>query len=256
MRVHRDWDELALAFRKVAAASVAEWVASDKPHHAATLEFATHRLDEGRRLMEFFTERGLRGRVLDVGSGNGGVALGMANSRDYEVVTVDLIPNRDVLRLRASVDVPLRATVGSGHHLPFADASFDLVLCLDTIEHVPQPERMGREIMRVLRPSGVCMLTTPPRAVHLLRRDPHYAIPLLAMLPDGLQRFVAASLLKRTDSYDVEHLFWSVGEIARCFEPHGEVEVLYRRDFSRRTLLDRALWRVRDWMWDRVLLWK
>jgi SAM-dependent methyltransferase len=45
--------------------------------------------------------------------------------------------------------------------LPFADESFDIVVSMDVIEHVPEPLPWLRETVRVLRPNGVLFLTTP-----------------------------------------------------------------------------------------------
>jgi len=45
--------------------------------------------------------------------------------------------------------------------LPYADASFDLVTATEVIEHLADFRRVVREIHRVLRPGGVCILSTP-----------------------------------------------------------------------------------------------
>lgn len=45
--------------------------------------------------------------------------------------------------------------------LPFADAEFDGVICLDVIEHVGDPFRAARELMRVVRPGGHLLVTIP-----------------------------------------------------------------------------------------------
>ncbi len=45
--------------------------------------------------------------------------------------------------------------------LPYADGRFDLVLSMDVIEHLPQPEPWLAELMRVVRPGGQVFLTTP-----------------------------------------------------------------------------------------------
>jgi SAM-dependent methyltransferase len=45
--------------------------------------------------------------------------------------------------------------------LPFADASFDVVVHSDTLEHVPNPLQGLAECRRVLRPGGGCAFTVP-----------------------------------------------------------------------------------------------
>ncbi len=45
--------------------------------------------------------------------------------------------------------------------LTFADASFDLVVVQDVLEHLFQPDEAMREIARTLAPGGVALLTTP-----------------------------------------------------------------------------------------------
>lgn len=48
-----------------------------------------------------------------------------------------------------------------GSIFPFQDNSFDAVLCLDVLEHVPNDSLMLSEIARVLKPDGMLVLTTP-----------------------------------------------------------------------------------------------
>lgn len=52
-------------------------------------------------------------------------------------------------------------TQADAEKLPFADASFDAAVATAIIEHVPNPEKFVTEIRRVLRPGGICVLTTP-----------------------------------------------------------------------------------------------
>jgi SAM-dependent methyltransferase len=47
----------------------------------------------------------------------------------------------------------------SGMALPFADASVDICLSSNVAEHVPDPWRMGREMLRVTRPGGMVVLS-------------------------------------------------------------------------------------------------
>jgi SAM-dependent methyltransferase len=50
--------------------------------------------------------------------------------------------------------------VAVGEHLPFADGSFDVVLCTQVLEHVQDPTLVVSEIFRVLAPEGVALAST------------------------------------------------------------------------------------------------
>jgi SAM-dependent methyltransferase len=109
----------------------------------------------------------------------------------------------------------VRTVAGRGEELPFADGAFDLVLFAETLEHLDRPRATGREIVRVLRPGGLCYITTPARLRFLFAREPHYAIPGLLLLPDGLQRWLFERVLRPGERYGVTHTFWSVPGVLR-----------------------------------------
>ena len=55
---------------------------------------------------------------------------------------------------------------GSATALAFADASFDMVVSFETIEHLAEQEQMLAEIRRVLRPEGLLIISSPNRPVY------------------------------------------------------------------------------------------
>jgi ubiquinone/menaquinone biosynthesis C-methylase UbiE len=98
------------------------------------------------------------GDVLEVAIGTG---LNLVHYPEDVIVTgVDLSPEMlDIARARASEigrEVDLRE--GDAQQLPFADASFDSVVCTYSLCNIPDQVRAISEIERVLRPSGKLVL--------------------------------------------------------------------------------------------------
>jgi len=60
--------------------------------------------------------------------------------------------------------------VAPAEQLPFADSSFDLVLCTQALEHVADPGAVLAEVHRVLAPGGTALVSVP--AVFLYHPDP------------------------------------------------------------------------------------
>lgn len=90
--------------------------------------------------------------VLDVACGPGLLA-GEAAARRAAVVAVDLSPVMLALARQRHPAVEFRE--GDAEALPFAEDSFDAVLCNFGLGHFPRPERATEELARVLVPSGV-----------------------------------------------------------------------------------------------------
>ena len=90
-------------------------------------------------------------------------------------------------RLRRSESTLTRATIeharlrypaaefvqGDIQRLPFEDGAFDLVVSFETIEHVPDPERVLDELRRVLVDEGVLVISTPNKDQYLVENEFH-----------------------------------------------------------------------------------
>lgn len=95
-------------------------------------------------------------RVLDVGSGTGtyfaALNLQLPGIRYYGL---DRSPG-----MLAKHDAKNCVTVGDAQHLPFADASFDVVMANHMLYHVPDIDMALREFKRVLKPDGILIAST------------------------------------------------------------------------------------------------
>jgi arsenite methyltransferase len=96
-------------------------------------------------------------RVLDVGCGTGVLTRRVARWSNVDtVVGVDVAPSLlDRARALCAALPNVAFEEGDATALPFADASFDVVVLDSTLSHVPDAERAVSEAARVLRPNGV-----------------------------------------------------------------------------------------------------
>lgn len=119
--------------------------------------------------------------ILDVGAGMGGFAVA-ARLHGALVAACEFNPDYcRIIRLRsARHQLSLPVFNAAGEALPFADASFNTVVCWDVVEHVRSPEDMLAEFRRVLAPRGVALVTVINRWAW---KDPHYHIRGLNWLP-------------------------------------------------------------------------
>ncbi|HEX6660035.1 MAG TPA: class I SAM-dependent methyltransferase [Ilumatobacter sp.] len=117
-----------------------------------------------KRMMEgFFTalDRLLDGLqpevVVEIGAGEGRITERLvARFPDATVVGLDL-PATNLAEEWDEIEVPM--FFGDATRMPFVDASIDLVVGLEVLEHVPQPERALADIARVCR--GTAVLSVP-----------------------------------------------------------------------------------------------
>jgi SAM-dependent methyltransferase len=111
--------------------------------------------------------RGVRALlVLDVATGTGRLPRSLLAQADFHGRVIGLDGSR---RMLAQAARTAQSTSGMAEqltliwqdasHLPFDDGTFDAVTCLEALEFMPNTRRAIRELVRVLRPGGVALLT-------------------------------------------------------------------------------------------------
>ncbi len=101
---------------------------------------------------------GREGRLLDVSCGSGEV-VHLARERGLEAHGVD-ISFQAVQRARRA-DARVHLTAAAGERLPYADASFDYLTNIGSLEHFLDPAQGVREMARVLRSGGRAFILVP-----------------------------------------------------------------------------------------------
>ena len=95
--------------------------------------------------------------ALDLGCGDGRLS-GLLRARELTLADVSALA---LARAARRVPTATHVELSPDAPLPFAESSFGLVLCAETIEHVRDVQLFLSEIRRVLRPGGTLALTTP-----------------------------------------------------------------------------------------------
>jgi 2-polyprenyl-3-methyl-5-hydroxy-6-metoxy-1,4-benzoquinol methylase len=101
---------------------------------------------------------GRRGaRLLEIGSGLGHLTAQLEDS----FITFGMDLNHWAVKQSKMVAKASMLETASAQELPFADASFNVVIIKHIVEHLPNPEQAIREIGRVTEPGGILILATP-----------------------------------------------------------------------------------------------
>ena len=162
-----------------------------------------------RKLQPIFLEHIPRGgMVLDAGCGR---SLFTEIRPDWPFTVVAADVDHALLRSRQAEFGDVRFLVGDAEPLPFRDDVFDAVFAGELIEHLPDPRPGVAEFLRVLKPGGTLILTTPNR-----RR--------LANLADGSERPYSPDHLSELSYDEVRSLLAAEGfEIRRATGLHLEL---------------------------------
>lgn len=145
--------------------------------------------------------------ILDVGCGAGALmkeleTYGSVNGVDFSETAVSFCKSRGINSVQIS----------GIESLPFQDSSFDVVLALDVLEHIPDDKKGVREAVRVLKPGGILILFVP--AFTFLWgitdvRSQHYRRYNLKQLTDATEGHL--EILKR--SYFNTFLFFPIATV-------------------------------------------
>lgn len=142
--------------------------------------------------------------VLDVPAGNGDTAH-LLLELGARVTASDLYPeffrHPAIGCVQANLNGPL----------PFADASFDFVICQEGIEHMPNQLHLFQELNRVLRPGGRAIITTPnysnlrTRLSYMLLESEAYKL----MAPNEADSVWASDNAKTIHDVYLGHIFFA-----------------------------------------------
>ncbi len=129
----------------------------ERDPYGSCFTYSRMRLEQA--LDRYLPESGVGLRALDVGCGTGH-HLRRLVSRGFEAAGID--GSSEMLEEARRANRAVELHEADVEALPFADQSFDLVLCIEVLRYLASPQRCIAEIARVLRPGGTCLATAAP----------------------------------------------------------------------------------------------
>jgi dolichyl-phosphate beta-glucosyltransferase len=117
---------------------------------------------DGKIVHEVFSRKGAIAKsteILDVGFGSGNTLEDLLHLGFLRLTAIDVSKaSVNFLKNRNKLIDPIRA---DAHALPLASDSFDAIICSEVIEHLKRPHECLAEFFRILRNSGIVVMTTP-----------------------------------------------------------------------------------------------
>lgn len=154
--------------------------------------------------------------LLNIG-GSTGIIDSYLAQHTQSVTSIDIdAPAIDYAQKNFSSE-KLQFTVGDAMNLTYSDDSFDIVICSQVYEHVPDSEKMLQEIHRVLKPGGVCYFAAGNR---LMWNEPHYNLPLLSVMPRPMADLYMRLAGKGEFYYEKHLTYWGLKHLTRNFKRH------------------------------------
>ena len=132
-------------------------------------------------------------RILDLGCGEGYGANILSQSA-AEVIGIDINSEAVNWANRKYARSNLRFVCGSASSVPIEGREvFDVVVCFEMLEHVLEQESLIAEAKRLLKPSGLLIISTPNKAIYTDESDSHNPFHVRELYIDEFQRLIEAA---------------------------------------------------------------
>lgn len=151
--------------------------------------------------------------LLDIGSSTGIITNSLAPFFK-KVVGIDIDKGAIEYAKKTFQRGNLTFEQGDSMKLKFASYSFDVVICAQIYEHVPDPQKLFQEIYRVLKPGGVCYLAAVNKFWPI---EPHYNLPFLSFLPKALANYYVRLTSKGNSYYETLLSYWQLKNLTKDF---------------------------------------
>lgn len=162
--------------------------------------------------------------LLDVGASTG-IIDNELSKHFKKVIGIDIDKNAIKFAKKNFSKQNLTFKVDDAINLSFDNNLFDIVICAQVYEHVPNDQKLIDEIHRVLKPGGVCYFAALNKYWPL---EPHYNLPFLSWLPKKLGNYYVNILGKSPKYYETLRSYWELKKLTHKFQIFEYTSKIFR----------------------------
>ena len=186
--------------------------------HPSEMYDVTMREQKAKKMLsvldEHYSEKLETLSLLDIGCSTG-IISNELSKRFGKVIGIDVDEEAVIHAKKYYQTDNLHFSVEDGINLRFPDNFFDVVICAHVYEHVPDSHKLISEIHRVLKPEGTCYFAAGNRITLI---EPHYALPLLSIIPKPLANLYLRAFKKGDFYYENLLTVWRLRSLVSQFE--------------------------------------
>jgi ubiquinone/menaquinone biosynthesis C-methylase UbiE len=154
--------------------------------------------------------------ALNIG-GSTGIIDGILSNEFNHVTSIDIDTKAIEYARKNQKNENISFEEGDATALNYNDNSFDVVICSQVYEHVPDAKQMMDEISRVLKPGGVCYFAATNRITLI---EPHYHLPFLSIIPLPLAHLYLRLLGRGEFYHELHFTLWGLKKLVQKFNIH------------------------------------
>jgi len=166
-------------------------------------------------LEDFLDKRRLNKAIcLDIGCSIGATGT-IIGPKVKNFIGVDIDKSAIELAKKANHRKNVRFELGDAMNLNLKSKTIDVIICNQVYEHVPNQNKLFKEIYRVLKDDGICYLGAVNRFCII---EPHTKLPFLSWFPKQMANFYIKIAKGEEKYYESLNSYWELKRNLRKFE--------------------------------------